>query len=135
MLDSTKGMSVTRTNIDEVVEMLGNAESVIIVPGYGEFSSLPDAELISGMAVAKAQYAISEMVQSLKAKGVNCRFGIHPVAGRMPGQVSALQCSQRVLLTVQCNVLLAEAGVPYDGELSKKPTRLIHSCSRNGRDQ
>jgi hypothetical protein len=41
----------------------------------------------AGMAVAKAQYAISEMVQSLKAKGVNCRFGIHPVAGRMPGQV------------------------------------------------
>ena len=43
-----------------------------------------------GMAVAKAQYAISEMVQSLKAKGIKCRFGIHPVAGRMPGQVSAL---------------------------------------------
>lgn len=42
----------------------------------------------TGMAVAKAQYAISEMVQSLKAKGINCRFGIHPVAGRMPGQVS-----------------------------------------------
>jgi NAD(P) transhydrogenase len=39
------------------------------------------------MAVAKAQYAISEMVQSLKARGINCRFGIHPVAGRMPGQV------------------------------------------------
>lgn len=85
--DSTKGLTVSRTNTEEVIDMLANAESVIIVPGYG-------------MAVAKAQYAISEMVQALKAKGIACRFGIHPVAGRMPGQ---------------CNVLLAEAGVPYDG--------------------
>lgn len=88
-------MSVTRTNIEEVVEMLGNAESVIVVPGYGQLSYVPIATprvssnlIILGMAVAKAQYAISEMVQSLKAKGINCRFGIHPVAGRMPGQVS-----------------------------------------------
>ncbi|KAI9446136.1 PNTB-domain-containing protein [Lactarius indigo] len=63
-----------------------NADSVILVVGYG-------------MAVAKAQYAISEITSLLRAKGVNVRFAIHPVAGRMPGQ---------------CNVLLAEASVPYD---------------------
>ncbi|ORY26964.1 NAD(P) transhydrogenase beta subunit-domain-containing protein [Naematelia encephala] len=84
--DSTKGLTVARTSVDEVVEMLRDAENVIIVPGYG-------------MAVARAQYAINDMVASLRAQGINCRFGIHPVAGRMPGQ---------------CNVLLAEAGVPYD---------------------
>jgi len=74
-------------------------------------------QLISGMAVAKAQYAISEMVQSLKAKGINCRFGIHPVAGRMPGQVKPSQ-HFGFQADAQCNVLLAEAGVPYDGKFS-----------------
>ncbi|KAL9115890.1 MAG: hypothetical protein Q9227_000258 [Pyrenula ochraceoflavens] len=77
---------ITKTSVDETVEALAGAESVIIVVGYG-------------MAVAKAQYAISEFVQMLRAKGINVRFAIHPVAGRMPGQ---------------CNVLLAEASVPYD---------------------
>ena len=52
-----------------------------------------------GLAVANGQYAIADITKNLHAKGVNVRFGIHPVAGRMPGQL---------------NVLLAEAGVPYD---------------------
>ncbi|KAH7369388.1 NAD(P) transhydrogenase [Plectosphaerella cucumerina] len=78
--------SITQTSIDDTAESLVNAENVIIVVGYG-------------MAVAKAQYAISEITDMLRKKGVNVRFAIHPVAGRMPGQ---------------CNVLLAEASVPYD---------------------
>ncbi len=77
---------ITKTTVEETVDALASAESVIIVVGYG-------------MAVAKAQYAIAEMVAMLRAKGVTVRFAIHPVAGRMPGQ---------------CNVLLAEASVPYD---------------------
>lgn len=78
--------TITKTNVDETVDTLVNADSVILVVGYG-------------MAVARAQYAISEICSILRAKGVNVRFAIHPVAGRMPGQ---------------CNVLLAEASVPYD---------------------
>ncbi|KAG6009937.1 hypothetical protein E4U21_000708 [Claviceps maximensis] len=77
---------VTQTNVDDLVESMLNSESVIMVVGYG-------------MAVAKAQYAISSIVSHLRAKGITVRFAIHPVAGRMPGQ---------------CNVLLAEASVPYD---------------------
>jgi H+-translocating NAD(P) transhydrogenase len=78
--------TITQTNVEDTAEALVNAESVIIVVGYG-------------MAVAKAQYAISDITQMLRSKGINVRFAIHPVAGRMPGQ---------------CNVLLAEASVPYD---------------------
>ncbi|KAH8161323.1 hypothetical protein CIB48_g6914 [Xylaria polymorpha] len=78
--------TVVQTNVDETAEALVNSENVIIVVGYG-------------MAVAKAQYAISEITKMLRSKGINVRFAIHPVAGRMPGQ---------------CNVLLAEASVPYD---------------------
>lgn len=71
---------------DDTAEVLMNAKNVIIVPGYG-------------MAVAQAQYPVYEMTQKLREKGVNVRFGIHPVAGRLPGHM---------------NVLLAEAKVPYD---------------------
>merc|ERR1719469_509837 len=74
------------TSIEDVTSMLVDAESVIIVPGYG-------------LAVAKGQYPLKELVDTLTAKGKTVRFGIHPVAGRMPGQL---------------NVLLAEAGIPYD---------------------
>ncbi|KAJ3209716.1 hypothetical protein HDU67_005974 [Dinochytrium kinnereticum] len=77
---------VQETSIETVVDDLASAETVIIVPGYG-------------LAVAKAQYAVADMVKMLTERGVKVRFGIHPVAGRMPGQL---------------NVLLAEAGVPYD---------------------
>jgi NAD(P) transhydrogenase subunit beta len=69
-----------------VAEMLADASSVIITPGYG-------------MAVAQAQYPVASLVSHLRAKGVDVRFGIHPVAGRLPGHM---------------NVLLAEAKVPYD---------------------
>ncbi|ORW21518.1 NAD(P) transhydrogenase subunit beta [Mycolicibacter nonchromogenicus] len=69
-----------------VAELLGGADSVIITPGYG-------------MAVAQAQYGVAELTRKLRDRGVNVRFGIHPVAGRLPGHM---------------NVLLAEAKVPYD---------------------
>lgn len=82
----SEGKSVAEITVEDTAETLINAENVIIVVGYG-------------MAVAKAQYAIAEITAMLRSRGVNVRFAIHPVAGRMPGQ---------------CNVLLAEASVPYD---------------------
>jgi len=71
---------------DETAELLRNAKSVIITPGYG-------------MAVAQAQYGVAELTRKLRENGTTVRFGIHPVAGRLPGHM---------------NVLLAEAKVPYD---------------------
>jgi len=85
-----KPMEITGTatvwDIDQTVQAIADSKNIIIVPGYG-------------LAVAKGQYPVAEMVALLRKKGKNVRFGIHPVAGRMPGQL---------------NVLLAEAGVPYD---------------------
>ncbi|CAL8321368.1 unnamed protein product [Lota lota] len=76
----------TEVNVDQTVEMIKDAQNIIITPGYG-------------LCAAKAQYPIAELVKMLSEAGKKVRFGIHPVAGRMPGQL---------------NVLLAEAGVPYD---------------------
>jgi NAD(P) transhydrogenase subunit beta len=73
-------------HVDEVADMITTAKEVMIIPGYG-------------MAVAQAQHMVSDIAKTLRKQGVNVRFGIHPVAGRMPGHM---------------NVLLAEAKVPYD---------------------
>ncbi len=80
------GGTATPVTVEETVELLNEASSVIITPGYG-------------MAVAQAQHAVADITKILRDRKVNVRFGIHPVAGRLPGHM---------------NVLLAEANVPYD---------------------
>ncbi|MCM2279158.1 MAG: NAD(P)(+) transhydrogenase (Re/Si-specific) subunit beta [Oligoflexia bacterium] len=80
------GKAIKSASPEDVAFMLGNSSKVIIVPGYG-------------MAVAQAQHAIKEVFEILHEKGVECKFAIHPVAGRMPGHM---------------NVLLAESDIPYD---------------------
>lgn len=77
---------VRETSPDEVAALLTAARSVVVVPGYG-------------MAVAKAQHPVADLAERLRARGATVRFGVHPVAGRLPGHM---------------NVLLAEARVPYD---------------------
>ena len=84
--DDEEQGEIREVKAEDVVEMLKSSSSVIITPGYG-------------MAVAQAQYPVAELTAKLRAMGVNVRFGIHPVAGRLPGHM---------------NVLLAEAKVPYD---------------------
>lgn len=85
-LSQGKQITVKKIEVEEAAMLFDSAQSVIIVPGYG-------------MAVAQAQYAVRDLMNLLEKKGINVRFAIHPVAGRMPGHM---------------NVLLAEANVPYE---------------------
>jgi len=85
-VQTKEGRIHTEIDVPGTIEALKNADKVCIVPGYG-------------LAVAQAQYAVASIAANLKAKGKDVKFAVHPVAGRMPGQL---------------NILLAESGVPYD---------------------
>ncbi|SKC67537.1 Re/Si-specific NAD(P)(+) transhydrogenase subunit beta [Krasilnikoviella flava] len=85
-VEAVQAGEVRATSPDEVAALLTAARSVVVVPGYG-------------MAVAKAQHPVADLAEHLRERGVTVRFGVHPVAGRLPGHM---------------NVLLAEARVPYD---------------------
>lgn len=100
----------TEIDVESAASALKDAKRVIIVPGYG-------------LAVARAQYGVAEMVKALRAQGTDVKFAIHPVAGRMPGQL---------------NVLLAEAGVPYEivkeleevnDEFTEADVALVSTCA------
>jgi NAD(P) transhydrogenase subunit beta len=80
------GQNVNLSTVEDAAELLGAAQSVIVVPGYG-------------MAVSQAQHAVRDLAAALETRGANVKYAIHPVAGRMPGHM---------------NVLLAEANIPYD---------------------
>ena len=84
--DVAEGKQVRDVSVEDVATMLAYARRVIIIPGYG-------------LAVAQAQHGVRELAELLKSRGVEVKYAIHPVAGRMPGHM---------------NVLLAEANVPYD---------------------
>jgi len=84
--DSGVKGSVRSITSEQAAELLAGSESVVVVPGYG-------------MAVSQAQHAVKELADVLGERGIDVRYAVHPVAGRMPGHM---------------NVLLAEAGVPYD---------------------